>query len=95
MTDGQVLDRAVKARAVLDSPAYQDAYAAVRQRLLDAMLAVKIEDSASAEDFRRCIKLLDALKAELDTAINSGKLAEANIAEIEARRKNPLRGIFR
>jgi hypothetical protein len=95
MTDTEILSKAGHAKSVLDSPAYIDAYNAVRQRLVDAMLAVKIDDSASAEDFRRCVKLLDALKGELDAAIQRGKLVQANVAELEARRNNPLRNLFR
>ena len=62
MTDGELISKAGNARAVLDSPAYMDAYNAVRQRLVDALLGVKMEETASAEIFRHSIKLLDALK---------------------------------
>jgi len=94
-TDAQILDFATKANAVLENSAYQNAYAAVRQRLVDAMIGLQMSDAEGAESCRQGIKLLDALKAELDTAVKSGKIAAANIAEIESRRKNPLRGIFR
>jgi len=94
-TDAQVLDIAHRANAVLENTAYQGAYAAVRQRLIDAMIGLQLSDAEGAESARQAVKLLDSLKAELDTAIKSGKVAAANIAEIEARRKNPLRGIFR
>ena len=95
MSDAQILDFATKANAVLENAAYQAAYAAVRQRLLDAMIGLQLSDAEGAEHCRQAVKLLDSLKAELDTAVKSGKIAAANIAEIEARRKNPLRGIFR
>jgi len=95
MSDAKALDRATKARAVLDSLAYQEAYTTVRQKLVDALFAVKYEDKDEAEDFRRCVKLLDALKGELDQMVIAGKVAEANLDELEKRRKNPLRGIFR
>jgi len=95
MSEGEILSKAGNARAVLDSPAYMDAYTAVRERLVGALLGVKLEATAEAEDFRRCIKLLDALKAELDAAIQRGKLVQANVAEIEAKRQNPLRYLFR
>jgi hypothetical protein len=95
MTEAEVLSKAGNAKAVLDSPAYADAYKAIRERLLEGLLAVSLQDAATAEDFRRSIKLLDALKGELDAAIQRGKLAQANIAELEARRNNPLRNLFR
>ena len=95
MNDAQILDLSTKASAVLENTAYQNAYTAVRQRLVDAMLGLQMSDAEGAEQCRQGVKLLDSLKAELDTAVKSGRIASANIAEIEARRKNPLRGIFR
>ena len=95
MNDAQILDIAHKANAVLENQAYQGAYVSVRQRLIDAMVGLQMTDAEGAENARQAVKLLDSLKAELDTAVKSGKVAAANIAEIEARRKNPLRGIFR
>jgi len=95
MNDQKIVDISVKAKAVLDSEVYQNAYTAVRQRLVDVMLGLQMSDAEGAEAARQAVKLLDALKTELDNAVKAGKIASANIAEIEARRKNPLRGIFR
>jgi len=95
MNDQKIVDIAVKANAVLESEVYQNAYNAVRQRLVDVMLGLQMSDAEGAESARQAVKLLDALKTELDTAVKAGKIASANISEIEARRKNPLRGIFR
>lgn len=93
--DAKVIELAHKADAVLQNPAYQGAYTAVRQRLMDAMVGLQMSDAEGAESCRKAVKLLDSLKSELDAAVSSGKVAAATIAEVEARRKNPLRGIFR
>ena len=45
--------------------------------------------------FYRHLELLSRGKAELDAAIQRGKLVQANVAEIEAKRQNPLRYLFR
>jgi hypothetical protein len=95
MTNGELIDKATKAKAVLDNPAYMDAYTAVKARMIEALLATKLEDTSTAEDFRRCIKLLDALKSELDGVVARGKVAAADMNELEKRRNNPLRSIFR
>jgi len=95
MNDQKIVDISVQAKAILESEVYQNAYTAVRARLVEATFGLQMSDSEGAEAARQAVKILDALKAELDTAVKAGKIASANIAEIEARRKNPLRGIFR
>jgi ubiquitin C-terminal hydrolase len=94
MTNGELIDKATKAKAVLENPAYTDAYTAVKARMVEMLLSVKLQDTATAEDFRRCIFLLDALKAELDAVVSRGKIAAADMNELEKRRNNPLRSIF-
>ncbi len=85
----------IQARGVLESPAYQDAYDAVRKNLLDGLLATTMSDTDRAEEFRWSIKLLDALKKQLDAAVALGKMAEAKKEDAEVSRKNPLRYLFR
>jgi hypothetical protein len=95
MTDAEVLSKAGNAKAVLDSPAYKEAYEAVRKNLLEGLLATAMSETDKAEEFRWSIKLLDALKAQLDAAISLGKMAQAKRADAEESRKNPLRYLFR
>jgi hypothetical protein len=95
MNPTELIQKANNAKAVLDNPAYQDAYKAVRQMLIDTMLAAKFEDVKGAEECRRCIKLLDSLKSNLDATVQSGKLSKFQLDEVEERRKNPLRNLFR
>jgi hypothetical protein len=49
----------------------------------------------NAEDFRKCLKLLKAVRLNLEGAIKSGQLEQFQMNELEKRRANPLRGIFR
>jgi hypothetical protein len=95
MNNATELDRANKAKSVLDSPAYQDAYKAVREALIAGMEACPMADTAKAEDFRRCLKLLHSLQINMAAAVNSGKLAQFRLNQEEAAKKNPFRNIFR
>lgn len=89
------LDRAQKAKAVLEASAFKDAFEATRSRLIDGLIACKMEDTKNAEEFRLCLKLLDSVKLNLETAVNSGKIDAFRLEEKEKRSKNPLRNYFR
>lgn len=95
MTPAQALDRAMKAKAIIENPMYGESYDMVRLAILDRIEKLPLTESGSAEDLRKCLKLLRDVKANLDVALNSGKIVEFNIAEAQKRSKNPLRGIFR
>lgn len=95
MTDAEALDRATKAKAIIESPLYLGAFSLVREKLIAGIEACPTADVAAAEDFRRCLRLLRAVHSNLDAAISSGKIAQFNVEQIEAKRKNPFRGIFR
>lgn len=89
------LSRAQKAAAVLEAPAFIEAFASVRLAIIQRMEACSLSDTQTAEDLRRCLKLLRDVKLNLETAVNSGKLVAFRLAEDEKRRKNPLRNLFR
>jgi phosphoribosylformylglycinamidine (FGAM) synthase-like enzyme len=92
------IDAAIGAKALIDSKAFNDSFAAVRQTLLESIEALPIshpESARAAEDFRMSLKLLKSIRSALETAINSGKVEQSFITEIEAYRKNPRKGIFR
>jgi hypothetical protein len=95
MNASELADRAVKAKAVLDSPAFQSAFEEVRARLIDGIEKCPVEDVKTAENFRLCLKLLKSVRINLEAALNSGKLEQFRLDELEKRRNNPLRGIFR
>ena len=92
--NAHAIDRATKAKAVLDSPAYQDAYAVVREAFMVRLEALPMAERDEAEDIRRCLMLLKKVQRAMETAINTGKLEQFRLTETEERKKNPLRGIF-
>lgn len=95
MNEGAILDRATKAKALIENPMYGESFEMVRKAIYSRIEACPIADTATAEDLRKCLKLLRDVRANLDIAINSGKIVQFDLAEAEKRRKNPLRGIFR
>lgn len=89
------LDRATKAKSVLDSQAYQDAYKAVREGLIAGIEKCPMSDTQTAEDLRRCLKLLVTVQAHMQTALQSGKIVQFRIEQEEVRSRNPFNSIFR
>jgi len=89
------IERANKAKAILESPLFAEAFETVRQRLLAGIEDAPVAATIQAEDFRKCLKLLRSVRQHLETAINTGKLEAFKLEEAEKRRSNPLRGLFR
>lgn len=79
---------AIEARTVLDNPRYKAAWADVRAALhreLDALpMSAPVEQ---VQDVRRCLKLLDKVEVAIAKHVETGKMAEARLAEIEEKRK--------
>lgn len=91
----EILDRANKAKAVLDSPAFQDAFTAVRNAIIDRIEKCPRSDAQTAEYLRQCLHLLSDVRLNMVTAVNSGKLDAFRLAEDEKRKRSPLRNLFR
>lgn len=89
------LDRATKAKAVLESQAFKDAFEGVRAAIIDRMERCSLTDTQTAEELRRCLKLLKDVRLNLEEAVNVGALANFKLAQAEERKKNPLRNFFR
>jgi hypothetical protein len=89
------LDRAIKAKALLDDPTLTGAFDAVRTSIINAIEACPLAATDSAEDLRRCLRLLKAVRTNLEVAVQSGKVVEFRLAQEAERKKNPLRGLFR
>lgn len=89
------LDRASKAEIVLQNPIYQEAFKQVRESLINGIEACPMADTQTAEDFRRCLKLLSKVQANLELAIQQGKFEAFQLEQEKKRKDNPCRGIFR
>jgi hypothetical protein len=89
------IDRANKAKAIIENPLYDESWNLVRDAIITRIEKCPLSDTATAEDLRRCLKLLRDVRANLTQVLNSGKIAAFNLAEDEKRRQNPLRNLFR
>lgn len=92
MTD---LDRAAKAATLLQSPMFVEGFDLVRTAIVDSIERCSLNDTETAEDLRRSLKLLRDLKLNFITAVNAGKLDAYRIEQDKKRRDNPLRHFFR
>jgi len=70
-----------EARRLLENPLLQTAFEQVRQALLNQIERCPIRDTEGAEKLRLELKLLRDLRANLEQAINDGKLAEFRLQE--------------
>lgn len=89
------IERASKAKAILESPMFDEAFEVVRQRLIAGIENAPVSAVEQAEDFRKCLKLLRSVRQHLEAAINTGKLEQFRLEEDAKRKQNPLRGLFR
>lgn len=84
MNEGQMLERANKAKGVLENPMYQESFELVRSAILARIEACPLGDTAIAEDLRKCLKLLRDVHANLDLAMKQGKIVSFNIEQERA-----------
>ena len=95
MSQAQAIDQANKAKAVLENPAYTGAYEGVRAAIIERIEKCSLSDTQTAEDLRRCLKLLRDVQLNMVIAINSGKVEAFRLAEDEKRKENKFRNLFR
>ena len=94
MTEQANIDRANKAKAILEAPGFNEAFVAVRQAIIDRIELCSLKDVETAEHLRVCLKLLKDVRTNLTAAVESGKVDSFRMAQDLERKKNPLRGIF-
>jgi hypothetical protein len=69
------LDRASRAKALLDNPTLQEAFALVAQAIHEAWEAAPVRDTEGQQILKLELKLLANVKAQLELAIADGKKA--------------------
>lgn len=84
-----------QAKAVLENPAYKDAYEQCRLAILTRIEQCPWNDVESAENLRKALKLLRDVQANMAVALNTGKLEAFNIEQAQKSKANPFRGLFR
>jgi hypothetical protein len=69
------LDRADRAKSILNNPTYQESFDLVRQAIIDQWETTPIRDRDGAHELKLMLKLLGDVRANLERAISDGKLA--------------------
>lgn len=85
------IERASKAKLVLDNPEFQRAFDQVRTAIHDVWESCPIRDTEGQHSLKLQLKLLGDVKANLERAIADGTMAAL---ELERSRK-PILGIFK
>jgi len=75
--------RAEQARAILESPVFAEALAALEKAYLDAMIATPINDDKSREKLFLAMRTLPAIRRNLETMLMHGTVAVKQLANIE------------
>lgn len=88
------IDRATKAKAILESPVFVESFDKTRAKLIDALERCSLTETQQAEDLRRCLRLLKDVRTNLEHAVNTGKLESFQLAQDEKRKKSILRKYF-
>ncbi len=81
MNDAQLAERAHKAKTLLDNPMYNEGFDLVHKAIIARIEACPLSDTAVAEDLRKCLKLLRDVRANVEVAINQGKVVSFKIAQ--------------
>ncbi len=95
MNDAQLLERSTQALAVLENPMYREAWENTRLAIIGLIEKAPLSDTQTAEDLRRCLKLLKDVRTNLELMVNQGKIVSFRLAQEKQRRENPLRHLFR
>jgi hypothetical protein len=73
------IDRAHKADKLLKDEMLTEAFGLVRQAIIDRWEATPLRDQEGAHELKLQLKLLSDVRANLEQAVNDGKLAAAEL----------------
>lgn len=83
MTLEQESRRGEQARLLLEDPLLQEAFATVDSALREAWAATANDATVERERYWLMLKLLDRLRAHMADVMQTGKLAERQLAEFD------------
>jgi hypothetical protein len=85
------VSRGQRARAILDDPLVDEAFAAIERECLAEWRRAPARDVEGRERLWLMLKMAERLKAHFVSLVDSGKLAAERVAQLEKER----RGFFR
>jgi hypothetical protein len=92
--DRTAVNRAAKAQALLSDPEFVEAFTVVRTNLLNRFEACPIQDRDQAHEIKLMLKLLQAVRENIFSVVNTGKVIEYRISTLE-RAKKGIANAFR
>ena len=95
MNDAELLDRATKAKAILESQIYQESWEATRNAIIALIEKTPLSETSTAEDLRRCLKLLKDVRTNVEAVFAQGKVAEFRLSQQQQKATDERRGIIR
>lgn len=72
------LERAAKAKQLLDNPLFNEAFEMVRAGIVERWSQAPIRDKEGAHELKLMLKLLGDLRAAVSVAVNDGKVVQFN-----------------
>jgi hypothetical protein len=88
MNDQAAVDRAARADALLKNEMFNDAFACVREAILERIENWSLQDTNGAEQLRMMLKLLRDVRANIEQAVRDGKVSSFRLDE-ERRKLSP------
>jgi len=79
MTPKELINRAIKAEALLNDATLTEAFANVRLGILRKIEEAPLRDHDGVHELKLMLKLLHDVRANLTRAVNDGKMAEVQI----------------
>lgn len=81
------ITRAVKAQALLEDQELNAAFAAVRESILHRIEEAPIRDKDGLHELKIMLKLLNDVRANLQSVVNTGKVIEYRTSMLERAKK--------
>ena len=88
------IERGARAKALLEDALFKEAFEGVRAAIIDRIERCPLNDSATAEDLRRCMRLLRDVRANLEVAVQDGQVLKFRLDQDEATQKKRRLGII-
>ena len=87
LSQSEQLKRAARARALLDDPELTRAFTGVREALLDRFESCPVRDIEGQHEIKLMLKLLNDVRANLLSVLDSGKVIEYRLSMLERAKK--------
>mgnify|MGYP003419095947 CR=1 FL=1 len=81
MTDELAVQRAEEAKQLLANPLFAEAFAAIREEVINQWTNSKSNEDVGREKLWITLKLLDRLQSQITQVVQTGKVAQASLLQ--------------